>query len=387
MAFLDTKPSAAAHDWNTEYSAIIPYVARQLLQMNKVACPTLRILLDAAQKEETGPDDKVSYNFSTEMYGVHKMAKNQRFSLEDIEVASRMEYTMKDWYVAAATNSFERVKYGRTNRSLVDVVDEKVQLMHTGATWVMDWLLFSNWSETISSQEISLATALSSARVPPSTSFKDITAHGDRIYSIPMVIREVTTGHTFGNIAVTTTTNKFWHPVVSKASGATVTQDSTAWATTHEQTDVVTAITNTQALDIDAVRSHLNLMQIGAGWDLYCACPADLYDVLVSYLEGVTQRAPSDPPLLDLGITASVRWESYNVTFYVDPMMTWLWPNSLFFYDPSCLFLTFDPAFNPRVVPWAVLPGTNQECIAAYWEGQLACNNRQGVGAMHGYKA
>jgi len=390
---LTTRPTFASGSWFTEQAAAIDQVMAQLIDVHKQASPTLRIMLDNKKNVDLGPDGKISQNFIHEMYNVRQASMNQRFAAPDFDPASRMEFSTKQFYVSAGTNDVEMKRY-RTDHSRIDLIDEKVQAMHAGLTWVLNYLLFSDWSESGvggTSTEIDIESELSNAPVPPSVKFEGLTAHGNRINSIPMVIRKHVTGHTFGNVS---SANAFWKPSVTDGTGSTVTRNTTAWnASSNPQTDIVTdddAVTAT--LDYDAIRAHLNQVTRGYGYELYAACPADLYDVLEDMLLAERRRdATRESRLADLGIDASFAVTSRNVVFYVDPMMTDLWPGTIWFYDPSCMFLVFDSDFDPSrgtgIYPWERLPGTNQSATAIYCDAQLMCVDRRGVSAMHGYAA
>ncbi len=385
---LNTAPTFDSGTWFTEQAAAIDQVMAQLIDVHKQASPTMRVLLNNKKNVDLGPDGKISQNFIHEMYNVSRASLNQRFAAPDIDPASRMEFTTQQFYTSAGTNDFEMKRY-RTNHSRIDLIDEKVQAMHAGLTWVMNYALFSDWSETITDSEIDIESELSNSPVPPSVKFDNLTAHGDRIYSIPMIIRSNETGHTFGNVS---SANSFWQPSVTV--GGTVTRNSTAYnAATNPQTDIVTDDTlTTKTFDLDSLREHLNKVSRGYGYELYAACPADLYDVLEDLLLAERRRdATRETQLADLGIDASFTYTSRNVVFYVDPMMTDLWPGTIWFYDPSVMFLIFDNDFDPTkgtgIYPWERLPGTNQSATAIFADAQLVCLDRRGVSAMHGYAA
>jgi len=390
---LTTYPAFSSGSWFTEQAAAIDQVMAQLIDVHKQASPTMRILINNKKNVDLGPDGKISQNFIHEMYDVYVASQNQRFAAPDIDPASRMEFSTKQFYVSAGTNDVEMKRY-RSDHSRIDLIDEKVQAMHAGLTWVFNYMLFSDWSESgvgTTSTEIDVESELSSAPVPPSVKFKDLTTHGDRIYSLPMVIRKHVTGHTFGNVS---SANAFWKPTVTDGGSGYATRNTTAWnASSNPQTDVVTNDhVSTATLDLAALRTHLNAVSRGYGYELYAACPADLYDVLEDLLLAERRRdATRETMIADLGIDASFTYTSRNVVFYVDPMMTDLWPNSIFFYDPSVMFMVFDNDFDPTqgtgIYPWERIPGTNQSATAIYVDCQLMCIDRRGVSAMHGYAA
>jgi len=390
---LTTRPTFDSGEWFTEQAAAIDQVMAQLIDVHKQASPTMRVLLNNKKNVDLGPDGKISQNFIHEMYNVSAASQNQRFAAPDIDPASRMEYSTTQLYTSAGTNDFEMKRY-RTNHSRIDLINEKVQAMHAGLTWVLNYSLFSDWSETgvgTTSEEIDIEAELSASPVPPSVKFDNLSAHGDRLYSIPMIIRGNTTGHTFGNVS---SANAFWQPSITLGDSGSVTRNTTTYnASSNPQTDVVTDDdVTTVTFDLDAVREHLNKVSRGYGYELYAACPADLYDVLEDLLLAERRRdATKETQLADLGIDASFSYTSRNVTFYVDPMMTDLWPGTIWFYDPSVMFLIFDNDFDPTkgtgIYPWERLPGTTQSATAIFADLQLVCLDRRGVSAMHGYAA
>lgn len=384
---LTTTPSRAAASWDTELSAAIPEVQDRLLFFGQEATPTLKILWDKRETKPLGPDAKFAMNFVHDAYDVHAApGENIRYDLEDIDPVSRMEWSPKTIYVAASTNKFEWSRYKNSANSLFDLADLKVQLMQLGMTHIMNWLIWSNWNETITGNAINLNTVLSAKRVLPNVYFKSISKHSDRINSIPMLTRKHVTGHTLGNVS---SANNMWQSLITDATGATITRDTTAWASgSHEQTDMVTALSGLQDLSYSDIETHLMSLCVGSGHEYVCACPATLYGVIYSYLKGMTQRSPRDEYLLNLGITGPLTDPQFDVTYYVDPQVTALWPSSLFFFDISHVKLVMERGFAPDVDPWTQIPATNVMGTMATYSMQLITDDKaNAVSAMHGYQA
>lgn len=387
---LDPRPGFSAGEFFTEQAAAIQLVYDQIVDVHKQACPTLKILLANKKGVDLGPDGLVRQNFIHDMYNVSHAAFNQRFGAPDLDPISQMQYSTEQIYTSAATNDIEMKRYG-SDHSRIDLVNEKVQAMHAGLTWVENYMLFSDWSESLAGDEIDIQSELSNAPVPPPVKFESLTAHGNRMYSIPMVIRDNDTTHVFGNVS---SGNALWRSTISIDAAATVTRNGTAYdATTNPQANVVTDDNFvTVTLDLDLLRTHLNIVSRGYGYELYAACPASLYGVLEDLLLAERRRdASRETELAELGINASFTYNAYNVVFYVDPMMTDLWPGTIWFYDPSVMFLLFDNDFDPAkgtgVYSWMSLPGTTQHMTALYGDGQLICLDRRGVSAIHGVAA
>lgn len=378
MAFHTTTPTYAAGTWDTEVSAAIDYVTSGPIDVMKIACPTLQLLMEHHKTFDVGPDGKVSWNYLYDMYPTWIFKPNQVYPLQDLDPISRMEYELVKWGSAASTNQQEVTRYKRTNRSMVDLVAQKEQAMHNANTYNLNFMLFADWAETISAQTLDTETELSNAGapIPPPTNIQGITANTELIYSIPMCIRPHVTGHTFGNVS---SANSYWQ--ATETNGVTPTYSSTG-----NNIDVVTAIPSTVALGVSNIRTHLQAVQIGAGYRLYVPTPADLYGVLEDYILAERRRdANTDETMADLGINEHFVYREYNAVFYLENMMTWLWPNSMFFYDLETLFLGFDPAFMPFRSPWTRLPHATIWGTAVDYEGQLMQLDRRSGSAMHCY--
>jgi hypothetical protein len=167
--YLEVRPTFDAGAWWTEEVASIRLVMEQLYDVNKIATPTLILLLNNAREVEFGPDEKVSYKLLTDMYNTKVMHANQVFVAGDLDPVTQMQYSPAKWYSAASTSRQEMIEYGRRNRSRVDLVDEKVQAMHRGLTWTLAFRLFSNWNEPIVDGELDIETALAASPLPVAT--------------------------------------------------------------------------------------------------------------------------------------------------------------------------------------------------------------------------
>ena len=375
MAFHTTTPSYSSGSWDTEAAAVIDYVMAGPLDFMKIACPTLQLFMENSKDFPVGPDGKVGWNYLYDMYSTYIYNANQVYPLPDLDPISRLEFELKDWGSAMATNRQEVIRYQRTNRSLVDLVAQKVQAMHNGMTFNVNFMLFWDWVNTdISANELDTETLMSSCPIPPPTKIEGITVNTDLIYSIPMAIRDNVTGHTFGNVS---SANAYWQ--CTETNGVTPTK-----STSGNNIDVVTAIPSTVALGVSNIRTHLQAVQIGAGFRLYVPTPADLYGVLEDYILAERRRdANSDDMMVDLGLKSHFVYEEYNCCFYLEPMMTWLWPNSLWFFDLEALFLGFDPEWKPFTSPLERLPHSTILGSATHFQGQLMTPGRVGCSAMH----
>lgn len=380
------RPTRAASTWNTDNALAIELLYEQLISPHKFAMPTFRLLMQNMKHDRLGPDLKFGWNVITKHVSPSIASQSQVFEAQSIDNITRMQWSPAMMYSSVGSNDIQMSLYDNDDRAHINFINMLIDSMHEGYTQVFAYELFSEWNESLATEAVDVSAALSaSPRPPEELELKNVREHTDRIYSIPMLIREPTaTGHTLGNIPVTSTQNYFWHPTITKHSSATVNQ-----STTDVNYDVVESIVNPQPADLDDFSEHYDNVQHGWSYGVYTAVGSGLYRQLVGLLLAITRRDIASP-LGELGIRASLEWEEYNATIYKDPMMTWLWPYSAWTWDPECLLLMSDERWDPSrgtgIYPWESIPGSTLQATAFYHIVQLLCSDRTGLGAMHGYK-
>jgi len=357
----------------------------QLLYPHELATPTYRILWENRKTKALGPDGKFQFPIITKAYSPSVAAKNTRFDFRDIDNITLSEWEGVFLKNGAGTNKVEMRRYG-SNLARMDHISTKVASMHRGTTDVINWELWWDWNtaDIAADNRVNLNTQLTSLEVPPEELYlENIAANTDAIYSIPMLTRKVVTGYTLAGITVTTTTNQYWHPTNTDATGATVTRSGSG-----NNIDCVTAITaaTCKELDLDDLFEHLDAISQGWQYRWYAACPPALYRQLRNLITAMNIRE-HDSPLAELGIRASIEASEYNCIFYQEPIMKALHPNSIFFYDTDALYLQFEEGFAPDVEEWEKIPGTNMYGTSEFLSYQLVRPDARGVSAMHGYKA
>ena len=338
------RPTRAASDWNTENVLSIELLYDQLIHPHKFATPTMKLLINNMKRDQLGPDMKFGWDIITKHFSPSLAKKAQVFAAPSIDNLTRMEYTPAMQYNSAGTDDITMALY-EGPRARLNFINLMIESMHQGYTDAFAYSLFSRWDETISGEKtIDISAALSASPNPPQElTLGNINAHTERMFSIPMLIRYPTTGHTLGNIPTTTTTNQYWHPTYTVHPSATVTQSGSG-----ANVDAVTTVANPQPADLDDFSQHFDNIQLGWHYALYNAVGSGLYRQLVALLLAITRRDIASP-LGELGIRAAVEWQDYNAIFYKDPMMTWLHPYACLTWDPSCLFLLSDSRFDPTV--------------------------------------
>lgn len=378
-------PTRAASDWNTENVLAIELLYDQLIHPHKFATPTLKLLIANMRRDELGPDMKFGWDIITKHFSPSIAKKAQVFSAPSIDNLTRMEYTPALQYNSVGSDDITMALYTGPKARL-NFINLMIESMHQGYTDAFSYSLFSTWNETISGDnKIDISGALSSSPNPPQElTLNEVAAHTDRMFSIPMLMRYPTVGHTLGNIPVTTTTNQYWHPTETVHSAAVPVRSGAG----NANVDVITSIANPQPADLDDFSEHFDNIQLGWHYSLYNAVGSGLYRQLVALLLAITRRDIASP-LGELGIRASIEWQDYNATFYKEPMMTWLHPYTCFSWDPDTMFLLSDSRFDPTVgtgiYQWERIPASTMQASAMYHICQLVTPDRRGLGGMYGY--
>ena len=384
---LNVVPTVSAQNVDTQYAADIKNLAPMLINAHEHSMPTCRLLMENAKEVALGPKGEINWNFITDMAESYALTLQNVYQFKAIDPVSGMVYTTKKWGSTQAINKTEKIRYGRGDRSTVDLATEKMQAIYAALTWQFSFLTFSNWAETITAGKIDIYTVLKNAgmRVPPRTALNNLTDATNRIFSLPMLARKHVTGHTLGNVS---SSNDEWSPYVVDG----ITYTSAERPTSGINVDCVINDNPTgvalATFDLDVLEDFLSVLQYGANHFFYVCLPRSFYKVLTSSILSERRRSPQDDHLTaDLGINTGITWEEYNATFYTEQMMDLMYPASLFAWDPNAVFPVLDPAFNPMVTAWEHISGTDQDGTVVEYDGQLVCVDRTGIGAMHGYIA
>lgn len=386
MAYVN--PSQEAQTWVTENTADIDLLYDDMRDPHQEAAPTLKLLLNEMRSSELGPSEEFGWPIILKSYSPTIAKKSMRFDAPDLDNITKMTYSPAMMANSAGTNVVDFAHY-KTDLARFNHTEIKVESMYKGYTEMFNHAMFSNWNESIADGRVDISAALSDSPVPPEELFlNNVRTHADRILSIPMATRNHVTGHTMGNIS---SENNYWDPTVTDMTGATVTRsDGGVAAGNAQNTDVVTAVSVPQAFTLDNIYEHLDKVQLGLDYRIYAACPRAVYRQLRGFIIGATQYQGGST-IGELGIRAAIEMEEYNVTFYMDPMMSWLWPYSIFFWSPDCCFLQSDSAFNPMggtgIFPWQVIPGRTDLVTAMLHICQLVTVDERGMSAIHGITA
>jgi hypothetical protein len=387
MSIVFANYDAGTHD--TFNVAAVRDMYNQILTPHDEAMPTWKIYLAFKQQKELNINEQFEIPVKTHDISPAIGNKNQVFPLTDIDNITSQTWETSRLVTGAGTNDPDLV-HSAGSLNYFSIIDTKVDSMHEGMTKVLNTLPFLNWNQTITSREIDISALLANQALPPEQlKLLNVSSINRLPYSLPMAARKTVTGHTYGNIATTTTTNAYWQPVVTDADGATVTRDTTAYdASDNPYTDVVTDVANPIPLDQAHLDEHLGQMQEGRQYALYAPVGRKIYRQLRDMVTANNWRS-FDSPIAELGIYSYITWDEYNVVFYLEPKMNALWADSIFFFDPEAFYLCCDYQFDPTggtgVYGWERISGTNQWGTMLYMIYQWVCADRRGVGAMHGY--
>ena len=386
-------PTFAAGDHNTFDVGSIRDILEQIMVPHTEAMAMLRILFANKQTGPLNPKEEFEIPIKTKNYSPSISRKNDKYPLDDIDNIVSEKWGVVKMKTGAGTNDDDVAHFSNVGSlALFNHIDIKVESMHEGFTKVLNFLPFYDWDGTtdIVGEEIDVSSLLSNQSLPPEDlKLKEVSSISDLPYSLPMAARKTVTGHTFGNIPTTPTTNLYWQPVVTDASGATVTRNTTAYdADSNPQTDIVTSITDPVPLDQSELRTHLSKMQEGKQYALLAPCGRDLYGQLRDIITSMNIR-DHQSPIADLGIRSAITWDEYNVTFFHDPKMDALWPTTIWFFDPLAYYMKTDVMFDPTggtgFYPWDRISGTTNWGTMIRMIYQFITSDRRGVGAMHGY--
>ena len=368
-------------DWNTQNTLSRRLIFEQFLDPHKTASPTWKIMLANKQTVALGPDEEFHIPVVTHDYSPSIATKNDRFPTDDIDNITEQKWSIVRLKNGAGTNAVDMKHYANPT-ALMNHIDQKVNSIHKGTTQSLNYLQFSDWNETRVDDRINIASELSGLPVPPDELYlNDVTDITQLPYSLPMAARTNTTGHTFGNLS---TANNYWVPEVTDGAGVTVNRSAAG-----DNIDMVTSIAGALvALDLDDLGDHLAKMQTGQEYTFYAPVGRDIFAQLRNIILAMNIRQ-HDSPVADLGIRSTITWDEYNVTFYHEPMMDALWPSTIWFFDPDCWYLKVDEGFDPTggtgIWDWERIPGSIMYGTMIYLIFQFVCEDRRGVGAMHGF--
>lgn len=388
MSIVNSQTAAFTND--TFNSGSIRDMLGTIMVPHQEAMPTWKILLAFKQMGTLNPNEKFEIPIKTKDISPSMSVKHDQYPLEGIDNITTQEWNVVKMKTGGGTSDDDLAHFAN-EKAYFNHIDLMVDSMHEGFTKVQNFMPFWDWTQSdIVGGEIDVSTLLANQSLPPEElSIKAISSINQMPFSLPMAARDTVTGHTFGNIATTTTTNNFWRPVITDATGATVTRNTTAYdADTNPQTDIVTAVSNPIPLDLSELDEHLGQVQEGKQYALLAPVGRKIYRQLRDIILAMNIR-DHDSPIADLGIRSAITWDEYNVTFYLEPKMTALWPTSIFFFDPEAFYLRTDVVMDPTsgsgLYPWDRISGTTTWGTMIRMIFNYVCSDRRGVSAMHGY--
>ena len=210
----------------------------------------------------------------------------------------------------------------------------------------------------------------------------------NRFTSLPSIIKPHGAGHTYAGI---NSENKWWLPKVffNGANGTITEIDSTNytdWCANAPADNVDLVTVPNYTLTIWSMRNFdlfFDELQQGGGYELYAALPPRGYSAMLEWARANAVAEPS-AILTDMGITKNFTHSSYNVTFYSDPTMRYVYPNSMFVYDAESTYFAGVLGTCPLIKNWTPIPSTSSIVMAKILRYQMVCTNPISTGALHG---
>lgn len=378
---LTTSPSRAAQTVTASVAASLTDTMLPITEVHDLAMPTLKILMRHRQRVNIGPDFKIRGNMFHGYQDAWVGARSMELPTDVKDNLTQIEF---DPVILGSSNSINvyEINAYRSESAIVDVGSRKVDEMHGGLTHAFNYSLFSNFGAAtaeVANGEIDLDTFISN--VNPGVKIKgNVSENALRWHSIPQHARHDNSGnstHTWGNL---TSANAQWEAHV-------ITHGTVAFNTTgtdYEQ-GLVTSVTNPVPFKTSMLDDLLDDMQVGGNYTLYAAMPPRLYSsaVRVVWAQG---RGTPDNPLAQLDIPEAITYPGRNCVLYSEPLLAdaQMFPNSIFVFDPTKLFIAVDASFDPYVWPWQPVNFGTVLGLAEVYFGQLVCIDRRGVGAIHG---
>ena len=213
----------------------------------------------------------------------------------------------------------------------------------------------------------------------------------NRFHSLPTICQAYNGSNTYAGISLE---NLWWRTkVYANGAPGTITEissDNYTLASTwcaSAPTDIPGLVTNPIYLFSDWNMRNIDLwldqLQQGGGFELYIAVPPTGYSAMLAWVRD-NMVASENEKMTDMGIKQNFTHSSYNATFYSDPTMTYIYPNSLFAYDPEVTHYVAVEGFAPLVKGWQPVPGTSSIVTAKILRKQLCSTMPVSCGALHG---
>jgi len=377
---LQLTPTFSAGSFNTAESASLEITQLPLQYLHPVATPTLKLLMRFSMMATLGPDKKFRGNMIHGANDAWVTGANITVPLTVKDLLSQINYDPGRVGSHAAINEEDKADYAGEG-SLVDLAEVRGDAMHRSLTEALNYFLFSPFNET-GDVDLDTVTNHFPGVTVSGIEASDITAN--RIHSLPQSIRHestalgasgIDTRHTHGNMS---TQNSRWNSHV-KTYGTVTYADGVG----NYRDGIPSAVASPVLVDETIITDLLDDMQIGGEYGLFAACPSKIHSEIRRQLQSQNMGSTSNL-MSDLGIDEHITYKDYRTTFYVEPQMNTLWPNSMFVWDSEGMILVGSKGFFPFIWGWQTADRTNTLYTAEYIRAQLVTVDRRRLGAIHG---
>jgi hypothetical protein len=392
-----TFASPAEGVWTQAVSQAVPTLLVPILEWDQLQTNTLKLLWSLRRHASVSVDENGRERFDLRYeYGggnVHYFpGKSHAIPIDVQEGLSSMHATPKRMGIGTSITEYDLISQKEPG-SIINLASFRQRQANRALTFAMNHEIWSLPLAADVGTNLTIDTNI--PIVQSETTIQNVPAIAERFTSIPMAIRPNLTGHTLQGLS---STNVLWQSKVY-VGNATVQELNTTnftagnWAVTTagaDNIDLVTTMNTTTAIQFKAVDRVLDAMQIGGGYDVLIATPPNIYSSLGRAVWSQMRGTQADP-LYEIGIRQSFSHPAYNAIFYSEPTMglgsTGLHPNSMFFWDPDCLFLAVVENCDPMIKPWVPIPDRTDRVFGKTFWGDIVVVDKHGTGALHGVAA
>lgn len=398
----DVLPTFDAGTWDHLTTIQNDLFMNALVDPAKIASPTFRIMWDKMVYEKLNVDDTfllpLDLSINPTLYAE---GKNVVYQTRSSQKTTRGHFEPAIAYSGDAITEFDIAEGGAFNDDAVLIPElmTRQKAMNKGLT---SHMMYEIWAK----QGYTAAGGVAAEPAPGATIvIPDIIQNFyadakilnkpasvvDRFTSLPSTVKPHGAGHTYGGIS---SENLWWRNKVFYISDANA-------ITEIDETNYTNFCVNVPTDNVDLVTQPIpaafgsgvawsfrcfdlwfDELQQGGGYELYVALPPTGYSALLNWVR-VNQDVVQNEYLTELGVTQNFKSASYNVTYYSDPTMRYIYPNSAFAYDPETTHFVAVLGTCPLIKNWTPIPGSSSIVCVKIIRFQLICTNPVSAGALH----
>lgn len=393
-----TLPSIAAGEMDHLTSEEVDILMQPEKELTKINMSTLDILWAKKQYYDLNADGTFKLNIRYSGIDPRYIPLHEVYNTEGVPKTTRVEFSPSRMGSSAAFSVIELENEFYEGTMMVDEMVRRQEAINVGLTYGIGYEVWAKQGYTTDGG-VGAETNLPSivvdniwTNIQSEIAIRDVPgAVTGRFMSIPAIFQSNAAAHDYGGLG---TDNLMWraHIYVNGVAGTITEMSPTsghgAWivganAAFPGMVTVQSAVTVWSAENIDL---WLDEMQIGGGYNFLIATPPNIYSSIGRFLRG-NDFGSAENPIRDLGVDHAFRHPAYNVTFYSDPTLAAIHPNTLWAYDPEHLHFACCKRTCPRIEGWHQITGSTEVVYAKSLRYQLLTTNMRSCGALHGVSA